>query len=167
MTLSSGPDTLERLLLSNGLDSIGLVRLQSVMQRFQWSLSCTWFSSVGVDLALSLCPLWATHRAGKSEIWGHEWAHEWPHKWVHEWAHESAHESAHETPTRAPMRVDFACSSPRKLPRNVPRRCPQKCPRKVFSQVVGVHLSCFHLFCSSTALPCQPSCIYNVVLRLL
>ena len=40
--------------------------------------------------------------------------------------------------------------SPGKLPQNVPQRCPRKCPRKVSTQVVGAHLSYFHLFCSST-----------------
>ena len=64
-------------------------------------------------------------------------------------------------PTRAPTKIVFSCSlpfkdSPRKLARNVPRRRPLKCPRKVSTQVVEVHLSCFHLFCSSTRKPIGP-----------
>ena len=59
-------------------------------------------------------------------------------------------------PTGAPTKVDIPCSQPfedsrlpAKVLRNVPRRCPRKRPRKVSTQAVEVHLSCFHLLCSS------------------
>ena len=52
---------------------------------------------------------------------------------------------------RALTKVDFPCSQPfEDSPQKVPPKCPRKRPRKVFTQVVEVHLSCFHQFCSST-----------------
>ena len=62
------------------------------------------------------------------------------------------------SPTRAPMtgptRVDFPVFSPSRTPMNAPTKRPTKSEginrsaKEVSSQVVEVHLFCFHLFCS-------------------
>ena len=56
-------------------------------------------------------------------------------------------------PTTGPTRVDFPVFSSSRTPTTGPTKRPTKAstevPTKVSSQVVEVHLSCFHLFCSS------------------
>ena len=80
----------------------------------------------------------------------HEWVHEWHYEWAHEWAPTSGPTRA---PTTGPTRVDFPVFSPSRTPAKAPTKRPTKAstevPTKVSSQVVEVHLSCFHLFCSS------------------
>ena len=69
----------------------------------------------------------------------HEWAHEWPHEWVHEWPHESAHESTHEG--------WFPCFQPSRTPHETSH---EGVHGRAHEWTVGVHLCCFHLFCSLT-----------------
>ena len=73
----------------------------------------------------------------------HEWAHQWPHEWVHEWPHEWPHESS----TRAPTRADFPVFSPSRTPHETSH---EGVHGRAHEWTVGVHLSCFHLFCSLT-----------------
>ena len=61
-------------------------------------------------------------------------------KWdlTHECAHESTHAGW------------FPCFLPTKAPTKCPTKASTEVPMKVSTQVVEVHLFCFHLFCSST-----------------
>ena len=98
---------------------------------------------------------WATHRAGESEPRPHESPHEspheWAHKWNHKWNHESAHESAHDSTHEGWFSLFSALQGPpTKAPTKRPTKAFMEVPMKVSTQVVRVHLSCFHLFCSSS-----------------
>ena len=59
-----------------------------------------------------------------------------------------------ERPTRLISLFSALQGLPRNLPRNVPRRRPTEVPTKASSQVVEVHLFCFHLFCSRRPQEC-------------
>ena len=75
----------------------------------------------------------------------HEWVHKWHHEWTHECAHEIAHESAHDRTHEG----WFLCFQPFKDSHERSHETSMEVPTKVSSQVVEVHLFCFHLFCSS------------------
>ena len=70
-------------------------------------------------------------------------------KGLSECAHESARESTHDRTHEGWFACFWPFNSPTKAPTNCPTNTSTEVPTKVSSQLVEVHLSCFHLFCSS------------------
>ena len=81
----------------------------------------------------------------------HKWVHEWHREWAHEWTHECAYEIAHESTQPTLMSLFQASRTPTKAPTKRPTKASTEVPTKTSSQVVEVHLFCFHLFCSSAS----------------
>ena len=79
----------------------------------------------------------------------HEWVHEWHHEWAHEWTHKCAHEIAHESAHDRTYEGWFPLFQVSRTPTKRPTKASTEVPMKMSSQVVEVHLSCFHLFCLS------------------
>ena len=71
---------------------------------------------------------------------------------------ERPRECPRKPPREPPPELSLPVLSPLKTLTKVPTKrptkvsTPRRCPRKVSSEVVGIHLSCFHLFCFSTIL---------------
>ena len=94
--------------------------------------------------------------------WHYEWHHEWAHEWTHEWTHEIAHQSAHDRTLEVDLPVSTLMDS-HESSHETSTKAPTKVPTKVSSQVVEVHLSCFHLFCSSANIVIEmTSCIVTL-----
>ena len=80
----------------------------------------------------------------------HDWVHEYHHEWAHEWTHECAHESAHDSTHE----VDFPVFSPSRTPHESSHETSHEGVHgRPHEWTVGVHLSCFHRFCSLTKVP--------------
>ena len=92
---------------------------------------------------------WATHRAGESETR--------PTSGFTSGTTSGPTSGPTSAPTRSPTtgptRVDFPVFSLSRTPTKCPTKASTEVPTKVSSRVVEVHLSCFHVFCSSANEP--------------